>query len=112
MNQSTVKLTIRIPAGLHHLLQQRARERKWSLNTQVVESLRENLTVPVGYPPMSERSRVVQVLRESGLLSEMSNQIEKIMPDVPIVSPSELRAMLKGVAPLSDVIIQERDEGR
>ncbi|GAB4396652.1 MAG: hypothetical protein OHK0052_18180 [Anaerolineales bacterium] len=112
MNQSTVKLTIRIPAGLHHLLQQRARERKWSLNTQVVESLRENLAMPSNYPPVSERERVVQVLRESGMISDIGSYVEKMIPNAPVVSPAELRAMLQGVPPLSDVIIHERNEGR
>jgi len=110
--QPTVKMTIRIPNGWHKLLQQRARQRKHSLNSEVIESLRENLAVSVTYPSASERERVVQVLRENGMLSEIGGYVDKMIPDAPVFSHQELREMLRGVAPRSDVVVQERNEGR
>lgn len=112
MNQPSVKLTIRIPDGLHKLLQKRARERKRSLNTEIVESLRQNLASEVHYPPASERERVVQMLREKGMLADIGDEWKKYVEDVPEITHAELREMLKGTPPLSEVIIQERDEGR
>ncbi len=112
MNQPSVKLTIRIPDGLHKLLQKRARERKRSLNTEVVESLRQNLASEVRYPPESERERVVQMLRENGMISDVGDYVDGLIGDTPVLSHAELRELLKGAPPLSEVIIQERDEGR
>lgn len=112
MNQPSVKLTIRIPDGLHKLLQKRARERKRSLNTEVVESLRQNLSSEVRYHPESERERVVQMLRENGMISDVGDYVDGLIGDTPVLSHAELRKLLKGAPPLSEVIIQERDEGR
>jgi hypothetical protein len=105
--QTTVKLTVRLPARLHEQLKQRARQGDQSLNTVMVEALQEGLAHPAEYP-LSEHEKFRKVLRESGMLVELGPQWSKGLEDVPLLTHEELQEKLKGVPPLSDIIIEDR----
>jgi hypothetical protein len=105
--QTTIKLTVRLPAKLHEQLKQRARQSDHSLNTIVVEALQEGLAHTVEYP-LSEHEKFRKVLRESGMLVELGPQWTKGLEDVPLLTHEELQEKLKGVPPLSDIIIEDR----
>ena len=103
-----VKMTVRLPAGLHEQLKKRAKTSDWSLNTVVVETLREGLEQEKPASG-SERDRVLRLLREYGLIEELGPGWKKTIEQAPKISHAELRERLKGVPPLSELIIAERE---
>jgi len=105
--QTTVKITVRLPAKLHEQLKQRARQSDQSLNTTMVEALQEGITHPAEYD-LSEHEKIRKVLRESGMLVELGPQWTKGLEDVPLLTHEELQEKLKGCPPLSDIIIEDR----
>jgi predicted transcriptional regulator len=109
MQQPTVKLTLRLPAALHEKLRQRARASDQSLNAVIVEAMQQGLEAVTTYPEESEREKVQRVLRENGLIEPLGSEWKKYTQNAPEISHAALRAMLNGVAPLSDAIIEERD---
>jgi hypothetical protein len=108
MQQPTVKLTLRLPAALHEKLRQRARASDQSLNTVIVEAMQQGLDAEITYPEESEREKTLRVLRESGLLEPLGPQWLEGLEDVPLLTHAEIREMMKGVPPLSEVIIEDR----
>lgn len=106
--QSTIKLTLRLPARLHEQLRLRARSANRSLNTVVVEAISNGLSKEVVYPE-TEQERVLRVLRESGLWEPLGPPWDKYTKNAPAMTHAELREKLKGVPPLSEVIIEERE---
>ncbi|MBN2551093.1 MAG: toxin-antitoxin system HicB family antitoxin [Anaerolineales bacterium] len=105
--QEMVKLTVRIPAQLHQKLKQRAQASDASLNATLVETLQRGLAETV-YPEESREARFWRSMREKGLWAPLSPKWMEEYADVPILSHAELRELLKGVPPLSDIIIEER----
>ncbi|PIZ25202.1 MAG: hypothetical protein COY47_07265 [Chloroflexi bacterium CG_4_10_14_0_8_um_filter_57_5] len=105
--QSTVKLTLRIPAGLHEKLRQRARQTDRSLNTVAVDIMREGL-LPKKPAIETEDERFERVLRESGLWEPLGPQWIEGLEDVTLLTHEELQEELRGVPPLSEIIIEER----
>jgi len=102
----TIKLTIRLPIWLHQQLQQRAQAESQSLNNMILESLKTGLNQKITYPER-EDEKVKRILRESKLW-------EPLGPDWPQVEDpgythEEIRELLKGVPPLSEVIIEDRE---
>ncbi len=103
MAEDMVKLTVRLPAQLHHVLKERAAEYNVSLNQAVVDTLTVEL-MPA--PVETEREKVRRVLREAGMLADTS-WTTKVLPGVKPATLEEAREWLRGV-PLSDWIIEDR----
>ncbi len=102
----TVKLTVRLPVSLHRALQAQARRRRQSLNQTLVEELAR----AVGMVPESDAAFLRRVLREQGLLAEPGSVGEIYLQDTPTPTAAEVRRLLAGVPPLSEVVIAERGE--
>ena len=111
MSMNTVKLTVRLPAGIHRRLKHRAQEENRSLNEVVVDAVDMLLQrKEPQYPQLSERERITQVLRENGMLAELGPEWDKYIEAAPDVTVEEIREMWKGQPPLSDDIIADRGE--
>jgi hypothetical protein len=107
MHQPTVKLTLRLPAALHEKLRQRAQANSQSLNLTALEAMREGLSQStISYA--NDEERVWRALRESGLWEPLGPEWLEGMEDVPVLTHEEIRELMKGVAPLSDIIIEDR----
>jgi hypothetical protein len=109
MTEDKVKLTVRLPASLHHALKERAVEYNVSLNQAVVDTLTAELVVA---PPAeeTESEKFDRVMRESGLLADtswMDRLVEEFSAGQPLPTLEEVRDWLDGV-PLSDWIIEDR----
>ncbi|MFQ5812782.1 MAG: hypothetical protein ACE5I2_06285 [Anaerolineae bacterium] len=59
-----------------------------------------------------ERERAIEVLRSTGLLSEMGEEWNDLIAQAPRMTYDEIQQMMAGTPPLSDLIIAEREEGR
>jgi hypothetical protein len=105
--EQQVKLTVRMPMRLHELLKQRAYTMERSLNSVIIESLWTDVT-GVTYPEESERERAIRMLRESGLWQPLGPKWDKYTQEAPEITHAELREKLKGVPPLSKIIIEDR----
>ncbi|MBC7226675.1 MAG: toxin-antitoxin system HicB family antitoxin [Thermoflexales bacterium] len=101
----TVKLTVRLPLSLHRALQAQARRRRQSLNQTLVEELAR----AIGMAPESDAAFIDRVLREQGLRAE-AGPVETYLRDAPALTAAEVRRLLNGVPPLSEVVIAERGE--
>ncbi|MBM3144381.1 MAG: Arc family DNA-binding protein [Chloroflexi bacterium] len=102
-----VKLTLRLPIGLHKQLRERAEATKHSLNAIILESLRQGLRKETTYQE-TEREKVLRVLRESGLLEPLGSIWDEEIAKAPDITYDELWREMEGVPPLSEVIIAER----
>ena len=106
--EQTVKLTVRMPARLHDLLRHKAQWQAHSLNKVIIEALWQGVNEP-RYDEETERQRALRVLRESGLWEPMGPGWQTEIDKSPKISHAELREQLKGVPPLSEAIIEERE---
>ena len=106
--KQAVKLTLRLPPQLHEYLRQRAREEDQSLNKVIVDALWQGLVNETRYPE-SERDRALRVIRESGLWEPLGPEWQEEIAQAPKISHAELREQLKDVAPLSELIIEDRE---
>ncbi|MEW5870424.1 MAG: toxin-antitoxin system HicB family antitoxin [Chloroflexota bacterium] len=106
--EQLVKLTVRLPVRLHERLKQRAEWQDASLNKVIVDALSKGLAEQAPEEE-SERKRALRVLRESGLWEPMGPEWQAEMAEAPEISHAELREQLKGVPPLSETIIEERE---
>jgi hypothetical protein len=107
--ESTVKLTVRLPAALHQRLRRRARENNLSLNQTIIQEVQRGLdsTPPDETPP--ERERVMRVLKESGLYDPLGPEWRKFIDDESELSHEELRQRIGELSPpLSETIIEDR----
>ncbi|MBU0512708.1 MAG: hypothetical protein KKD28_06630 [Chloroflexi bacterium] len=104
----TIKLTLCLPTGLHGQLKPSAHELNRSLNAIIVETLRKELTKEVTYEE-TECDKTLRVIRESGLLEPLGPQWFKGLEDESDLTHEELWELTKGVAPLSEAIIEERE---
>ncbi len=102
----TVKLTIRLPLGLHGQLKRRAHELNRSLNAMIVETLRKGMAKEFTYKE-TNREKTLRVIRESGLVEPLGSTWPNV--EDPGITHKELREMLRGVPPLSELIIDERE---
>ena len=60
----------------------------------------------------SERERIREALRSTGLLSEMGEEWNDLIAQSPRMTHDEIQQMMAGTPPLSELIIAEREEGR
>jgi hypothetical protein len=111
MGMNTVKLTVRLPAGIHRRLKHRAQEENRSLNQVVVDAVDMLLQKKEPeYPQLSEYERTMQVLRDNDMLEPMGPEWDKYISGVPEMTIDEIHEALRGVPPLSEVVIAERGE--
>jgi hypothetical protein len=107
--ETTVKLTVRLPAALHTRLRRRARENDLSLNQIIVEAVQRGLESEPAHETLSEREQVLKVLKESGLYEPLGPEWRKFMTDEPPLSHRELWEQVGELSPpLSDTIIEDR----
>ncbi len=104
----TIKLTLRLPAWLHQQLQQYALTEHESLNNVILETLKSGLNQKISYPEREDQ-KVERILRESGLLEPLGPQWFEGLEDVPDLTHEELWELTKGIAPLSETIIEDRE---
>jgi hypothetical protein len=108
---NTVKLTVRLPAGIHQRLKHRAQEENRSLNQIIVHAVEMLLQKSeTEYRPLSEYDRTMQIIRESGMWEPMGPEWDKYIEGVPDMTADELREALRGIPPVSEVVIAERGE--
>ena len=102
----TVKLTLRLPAGLHRRIKERAAAEHYSLNAMLVETIRLGLEKK---PPAGEdeRTKIRRILREAGLLRSPGPAWPEVEDTG--LSREELWEMAKDVPPLSELILAERE---
>jgi hypothetical protein len=105
--ETMVKLTLRIPARLHKRLKQRASLSNQSLNTTILEAIEDSISQNVTSYETQE-DKLWRKLRESGLWEPLGPEWQKYIEDAPNLTHAEMREMLKGVPPLSEIIIEER----
>ncbi len=109
MGMNTVKLTVRLPAGIHRRLRHRAQEENRSLNQIVVDAVDLLLQrKEPEYPQLSEYERTIQVLRENDMLVELGPEWDKYLNGVPVMSADEIREALGDIPPVSEIVIAER----
>ena len=101
-----IKLTVRLPLPLHRALQERARRRRQSLNQTIIDELFR----AIGTTAESEAAFLRRVLREEGLLAEPDLFWETDLWEGPAPTAEEVRQLLAGAPPLSDIVIAERGE--
>jgi hypothetical protein len=100
-----IKLTVRLPLPLHRALQERARRQRQSLNQTIVDELFR----AIGATADSEATFLRRVLREEGLLAE-PGLWDTGLWEGPAPTAEEVRQLLAGAPPLSDIVIAERGE--
>ena len=105
---SVVKLTVRLPEPLHKALQRKAQSEKRSLNQTIVEKLWQSLETKVAYE--TEHERTQRVLRESGMLVEPGNWVNKYIEAAPDATAEQVRELWRNQRPLSEDIIADRGE--
>jgi len=111
MSTNTVKLTVRLPVGIHRRLRHRAQEENRSLNQIIVDAVDLLLQrKEPQYPPLSEHERIVQILRENNMLVELGPEWDKYIDNAPDMTVDEIREALRGIPPISEDIIAERGE--
>ncbi len=111
MGMNTVKLTVRLPAGIHRRLRHRAQEENRSLNQVIVDAVDMLLQrKEPQYPQLSEYERTIQVLRENDMLAEPGPEWDKYIEAAPDATVEEIRVLWEGQPPLSEDIIADRGE--
>ena len=106
-----VKLTVRLPGGVHQRLKHRAQEENRSLNRIIVQAVEMLLQKnEVDYQQLSEYDRTMLVLRESSMLEPMGLEWDKYLSGEPLMTADDIRTALRGIPPLSEDIIADRGE--
>lgn len=108
--EKAIKLTVRLPAALHKRLRRRARENNLSLNKTIIQAVQRGLDSEAPDETLSERERVLKVLKESGLYEPLGPGWDKYIKNASEISIDELWAETKGMPPLSEDIIADRGE--
>jgi hypothetical protein len=102
MTDAKVKLTVRLPATLHHVLKERAVEYNVSLNQILIDTLAGELGTETHVESADERyDRILQKRRAK------TDWMDRYIEGVEIPTSEEARMWLDGV-PLSDWIIEDR----
>lgn len=99
---------MRLPVGTHRRLKRRVQEEHRSLNQAIVTAVEQWLAEET--EPLSEQERIRRVLRESGMLVELGDWVDKYIEGAPDVTVEEIRELWKGQRPLSEDIIADRGE--
>jgi predicted HicB family RNase H-like nuclease len=113
IDEEPVKLTARLPVSIHEMLEQRAQAQSTSLNNQVVETLKAGFHKDA-QQELSERERIIRLLQENRLLADGDRPWELLasagygIPEGTTFSQADLYEELKGIPPLSPIIIEER----
>ena len=102
-----VKMTVRLPNKLHKRLKQRAQSENQSLNAVIVEALQQSIEQE-GTVYETQEDQAWRLMREKGLWEPLGPAWDEYLKDAPDISHQELREMLKGVPPLSEIIIEDR----
>jgi hypothetical protein len=110
MNANTVKLTVRLPAGIHQRLQRRAQEENRSLNQVVVDAVDLLLQKGFEYPQLSEYDRTIQILRENNMLDPVGSEFDQYLSGEPLMTADEIREALGDIPPVSEIVIADRGE--
>jgi hypothetical protein len=108
--ESTVKLTLRLPAALHQRLRHQASVNNLSLNQTIIHAVQRGLESETPDEALSERERVLRVLKESGLYEPLGPGWRKFMEHASDISIDELWEETSGMPPLSEDIIADRGE--
>lgn len=108
----TTKLTVRLPATLHHRLVARARRETSSLNHLIVDALSRSLDVEIDTTEASDGRQVRRILRECGLIADLDAlpdpEAAEILDDLALL---QLRSEIGQLEPsASMLIVRERDE--
>jgi len=102
-----VKLTVRLPGGVHQRLKHRAQEENRSLNRIIVQAVEMLLQKnEVDYQQLSEYDRTMLVLRESSMLEPMGLEWDKYLSGEPLMTADDIRTALRGI-PLHPTQIYE-----
>jgi len=104
-----VKLTVRLPAETHRRLKRRAQEERRSLS-QVIATALEQWLAAETETPLSEQERIRRALRESHMLVELGDWVDKYIEAAPDVTVDEIRELWRGQRALSEDIIADRGE--
>jgi hypothetical protein len=104
MAENIVKLTVRLPAPLHHALKERAVEYNVSLNQAVIDTLTAELAPEPRVE--TEVERVDHLLRKRERLAD-ARWLDEFAAGVEIPSLDEMREWFRE-APLADWIIEDR----
>jgi predicted transcriptional regulator len=108
---NTIKLTVRLPVGTHSRLSRRAQEEHRSLNQIIVQAVEVLLQkIEVEQQQLSEYDLTMQVIRASGLWEPMGPEWNKYIDGVPDMTAEEIREALRGIPPVSEIVIAERGE--
>ena len=102
-----VKMTVRIPPNLHKRLKIRAQASSQSLNSVIVDALQQSIDQDEKLYETQEE-HAWRLLREKGLWEPLGPIWDDYLKDAPEISHEELREMMKGVPPLSKIIIEDR----
>jgi hypothetical protein len=99
-------LTLELPKDLLRILQERASERGQELQETALRILEKELAPEA----KSERERVVEALRASGLVRPLSEELQQMVD--PTITHEEVEAAFAkaGGKPLSEIIIEQRRE--
>jgi hypothetical protein len=103
-----IKLTLRLPNKIHERLKQKAHDTGRSLNSLIVDALRED-SEGIKYLAESKEDRVWRFLKEEGLWEPLGAEWRDQVKQTPILTHAELRQKTEGVPSLSDAIIEERE---
>jgi len=107
--ESTVKLTVRLPAALHQRLRRLARENNLSLNQTIIQAVQQSLDREPSGETQSEPERVLRVLKESGLYDPLGPEWRRFIGDESVLSHEQLREQIGELSPsLSETIIEDR----
>lgn len=106
-----MKLTVRLPVEIHRRLKRRAQEEQRSLNQIIVHAVEMLLQKSEAErQQLSEYDRTMQVIRASGLWEPMEPGWNKYIDGVPDMTAEEIREALRGIPPVSEIVIAERGE--
>ena len=97
--ESTIKLTVRLPAALHQRLRRRARENNLSLNQTIIQAVQQGLDSESPDETLSERERVLRVLKESGLYDPLGPEWRRFIGDESVLSHEGLRQQIGELSP-------------
>jgi Arc/MetJ-type ribon-helix-helix transcriptional regulator len=103
-------IAIKLPERLAEQLRQELVSDE-AVNEAVTEAIEEWLESR-RHKAKSERERIREALRSTGLLSEMGEGWNDLIAQAPRMTHDEIQQMMDGTPPLSELIIAERDEGR
>lgn len=107
---SVIELEIKLPLDIHRRLKRRAEGEGRSLDQVIVAAVERWLTEDKKAKPVAEYEKTLQVIRDSGLWEPTGSDWNNYIDGVPDMTAEEIREALRGIPPVSEVIIAERGE--